>query len=92
MPLAWTLHHPINPDSPLFDLDFKKCCAAHGELLVMIQGVDEGSGQVIFARTSYTSEEIGFGACFEDMFKRDPSGRVMSVDMERFDKVQKQVL
>jgi len=91
MPLAWTLHHAIDPDSPLFDLDSQKCRSAHGELLVVIKGVDEGSGQVVYARTSYTSDEIEFDGSFEDMYERDMSGRVLRVDMSRFDKVQRQV-
>ena len=89
MPLAWTLNHSTGPGSPLFDLDSQSFRSVHGEVLVLIKGVDEGSGQVVYARTSYTSQEIEFDACYRDMFKRDPSGRVISLDMTRFDEFQK---
>lgn len=90
MPLAWTLHHSIVSTSPLFELDTDRFHSLHGELLVLIKGIDEDSGQVIYSRTSYTAQEIKFGACYQDMFRRDTSGRVVEVDMSRFDQCEKQ--
>lgn len=92
MPLAWTLHHAIDSESPLFSLDAQRFESVHGELLVLIKAVDESSSQIVYARTSYTSPEVKFDACYEDMLTRDQRGRVTGIDMNRFDSFQNQVV
>jgi len=90
MPLAWTLEHEISHDSPLFGIREVDWRERKDELLVLIKGMDESSGQTIHARCSYAAEEVVFDASYRDMFDRDEAGRVVSIDMDRFDKVDLQ--
>ena len=68
--LSWTLVHPITEDSPLYHFtedDFKK---VHGEILVFITTFDNMYSNTVAARTSFTFNEIVYGAKFETMYNR----------------------
>lgn len=80
--LSWTLVHPITEDSPLFNFseeDFKK---TQGEILVFITTFDNMFSNTVAARTSYTFNEIIYGAKFETMYNRskDSSKTVLHLD------------
>src|SRR6266849_1978559 len=67
-PLAWTVVHPINKDSPFFgetEQTFRKCEA---EVLVILTGFDETFSQIVHTRSSFRGEEIVWGAKFKSMF------------------------
>ena len=68
--LSWTLVHPITQESPLYNFtedDFKR---THGEILVFITTFDDMFSKTVAARTSYTFNEIIYGAKFETMYNR----------------------
>jgi hypothetical protein len=72
--LSWTLVHAITEKSPLYDFtedDFKKI---HGEILVFITTFDDMFSNTVAARTSYTFNEIIYGAKFETMYNRSKDG------------------
>jgi inward rectifier potassium channel len=72
--LSWTLVHPITEKSPLYNFtedDFKK---THGEILVFITTFDDMFSNTVAARTSYTFNEVIFGAKFETMYNRSKDG------------------
>lgn len=80
--LSWTLVHPITEESPLFNFseeDFKK---AQGEILVFITTFDNMFSNTVAARTSYTFNEIVYGAKFVTMYNRsqDSSKTVLHLD------------
>ncbi|MEZ0128369.1 ion channel [Flavobacterium sp. LBUM151] len=69
--LSWTLVHAITEESPLYNFtedDFKKI---HGEILVFITTFDDMFSNTVAARTSYTFNEIIYGAKFETMYNRN---------------------
>jgi hypothetical protein len=68
--LSWTLVHPMTEESPLYNFteeDFKKI---HGEILVFITTFDDMFSNTVAARTSYTFNEIIYGAKFRTMYNR----------------------
>ena len=72
--LSWTLVHPIDKNSPLYNFteeDFKK---THGEILVFITTFDDMFSNTVAARTSYTFSEIIYGAKFQTMYNRSKDG------------------
>lgn len=80
--LSWTLVHPITENSPLYNFteeDFKK---THGEILVFITTFDDMFSNTVAARTSYTFEEVIYGAKFETMYNRskDNSKTILHLD------------
>ncbi|MRX38226.1 Inward rectifier potassium channel Irk [Flavobacterium sp. LC2016-23] len=72
--LSWTLVHPITENSPLYNFteeDFRK---NHGEILVFITAFDDMFSNTVAARTSYTFDEIIYGAKFQPMYNRSKDG------------------
>ncbi len=81
--LSWTLVHPITENSPLYNFteeDFRKI---HGEILVFITTFDDMFSNTVAARTSYTFNEIIYGAKFETMYNRsnDGSKTILHLDL-----------
>ncbi|MGZ4778092.1 MAG: ion channel [Thermoanaerobaculia bacterium] len=89
-PLAWTVVHPIDKDSPLFgetEQTFRRCEA---EALVMLNGFDETFSQMVHTRSSYRGDEMVWGAKFKSMFNPTDEDGTISVDIHRlheFDRV-----
>lgn len=68
--LSWTLVHPITESSPLYNLtdtDFKD---SEGEILVFLKVFDDMFSTTVVRRSSYSFQEIVYGARFLPMFSR----------------------
>lgn len=83
-PLHWTVVHPITESSPLAHLTEEEFRDSNGEFIVAISGIDEATGQMIQARSSYGPDEVVFYARFADLLGRDREGHV-SVDLRKLD-------
>tara|TARA_B100000809_G_scaffold260974_1_gene308914 strand:+ start:1558 stop:2484 length:927 start_codon:yes stop_codon:yes gene_type:complete len=55
---SWTIVHPINTESPLYNLSHKDIKERKGELILLLSAYDESYSQNLHARTSYKPEEI----------------------------------
>lgn len=83
-PLHWTIVHPIDESSPLFGETPEGLHAADAEVLVLLRGVDEGSSQTVYSRSSYKVDDIVHGARFSDMFLEPLQGKPR-IDVRRLD-------
>ena len=66
---SWTIVHPIDEESPLYnwkEADFKKNDL---EVLALLQAYEETFSQTVHTRTSYTNEELHYGAKFESVIE-----------------------
>lgn len=73
-PIAWTVVHPIDENSPLFhftEQDFKDGSL---ELLVVINGFDETFNQMVHTRFGYGYKDIIWRAKFDVNFEHHPDG------------------
>ena len=86
-PLAWTVVHPIDRASPLCGMTPEGLDEADAELLVLITAIDDKLSQTTQARTSYSAEEIVWGARFADMFEPTEGGP-LAVDVEKLDELE----
>ncbi|WP_396158659.1 ion channel [Flavobacterium sp.] len=68
--LSWTLVHPINESSPLYNLTKEDFEAIKGEVLVFLKVFDDMYSATVVKRTSYSFNEIVFGAKFSPMFSK----------------------
>lgn len=73
--LSWTVVHPIEPSSPLWELSRESLEAMDAEILVSVVGLDAQLSQTIHARHSYLPNEIVWNARFADMLTRASNGR-----------------
>lgn len=67
-PLNWTVVHPIDENSPLYDKTLKDIKKMHGEFLVMLKGYDESYNQIIHTNTSYIAEDMETDVKFQPMY------------------------
>ncbi|XP_078467420.1 inward rectifier potassium channel 13-like [Lampetra fluviatilis] len=84
-----TFHHELGPDSPLLPLLREPCGqekspVEHFELVVFLQAMQEGSGQIFQKRTSYVRGEILLDACFRPVMSLGPDG-TYATNMACFD-------
>ncbi len=84
--LSWTVVHPINEESPFFNLAEKDMQDADMEIIVFLKAFDEDFSNTVIARTSYTYDEIVFGAKYIPIFYDSPEGKGTIVELEKLDK------
>lgn len=87
-PLSWTIVHPIDETSPLNGVDDAKLRATDAEILILLNGFDETYAQTVHTRSSYTADEIVWGARFTTMFVRD-DGAEIAVDIRKLHDFQR---
>jgi inward rectifier potassium channel len=69
--LSWTIVHPINEKSPIYNLTINDLKAKNAEFFVSLRGFEEHSSTIIQRRTSYTADEILGGKKFIKIFGYD---------------------
>lgn len=87
-PLAWTIVHPITPDSPLWGLDAAALQAKDAEILLLLSGTDDTFAATVHARTSYKPDQLDWGTRFTNIFNPPDAAGVMSLDVSRLDETQ----
>jgi inward rectifier potassium channel len=80
--LSWTLVHPITESSPIYgftDADFKNTT---GEIIVFMKAFDDMFSNSVVKRTSYTFDEVVYGAKFDLMYTRsvDDTKTILEID------------
>jgi len=56
--LPWTVTHPIDEESPLYRKSLENMAEENGEIIVVLDGIDEISSQSYQSRWSYVPKEI----------------------------------
>jgi inward rectifier potassium channel len=87
-PLAWTVVHPIDGDSPLFGLTQQDLVATDAEILILLTGIDETFSQTVHARSSYKPEAIKFGRKFANLYNEVEDGKPISIDIRRLSETE----
>ena len=89
--LSWTLVHPITEDSPLYQLTADDIKNTIGEVIVFIKLFDDMYSTTVVKRTSYTFDEVVYGAKYLPMFTRseDENKTILHIDkLNLFEKVR----
>lgn len=89
LPLAWTLVHPINENSPLFGLTKEDFEQSNAEFAILLSAMDETYAQVVHTRTSYKPNEIKCGYKFANIYNETESGEKISIDVRKLSKIEK---
>ncbi|MEI8075760.1 MAG: ion channel [Bacteroidota bacterium] len=85
MTANWTLVHPINEDSPIYQFSKEDMSNAEVELLVFVQGFDESFSNTVISKASYTFEEFIFGAKFIPMYHPNETNDKTILHLDRLD-------
>jgi inward rectifier potassium channel len=81
--LSWTIMHCIDEKSPLYGITLDQLYDMQFELLILLSGTDDTLADVIYARHSYTPDEIRMDHRFVDVISVTPNGRRL-VDLNHF--------
>ncbi|MBA2736910.1 MAG: hypothetical protein H0U50_09025 [Pyrinomonadaceae bacterium] len=88
-PLAWTIVHPINEKSPLYDLTPEDLKKSDAEFLILLTATDETFAQVVHTRSSYKPEEIRFGNKFVSIYNPAEEGETISINIKKLSAIEK---
>jgi inward rectifier potassium channel len=81
--LSWTIMHRIDRSSPLYGYTQEMLAEQQAEIVVMLSGVDETLADRIYARHSYSVDDMVWNHRFVDVLSLTPDGRRV-VDLTRF--------
>ncbi|MEO6538194.1 MAG: ion channel [Ferruginibacter sp.] len=87
--LSWTIVHPINEESPLFNFtetDFKN---TKGEIIVFVKAFDDMFSNTVVSRSSYTFVEIIYGAKYKPMFHQDKISSSTILELDKLNDYEK---
>ncbi len=89
-PSSWTVVHPIDEGSPLRGMTDRDLRRAKAEFIVLIKAFDDTFSQTIYARTSYTADEVRWGARFTPMLFTGMDG-MTDLDVGRLNALEEAV-
>ena len=89
LPLAWTVVHPINEDSPLYNCSEADLIKADAEILVILSAIDETFAQTVHTRTSYKVDEIKFGYKFSNLYNQTTNDEPITIDVRKLSEIEK---
>ncbi|MBI1781844.1 MAG: transporter [Sphingobacteriales bacterium] len=79
LPMNWTVVHPIDEESPLWNLTGEDFTAADVEVYVLVRGYNDVYANTVQQRTSYTYNEIQFNRKFIPMYQETPNGTILEL-------------
>jgi inward rectifier potassium channel len=71
---SWTLFHPVDEKSPLFGLGPEELEAMDAYFVVILEGLDDASGQKVHVRNGYGASDLRFGHVYSDILTQTESG------------------
>jgi inward rectifier potassium channel len=81
--MNWTVVHPINEESPLWNFTQEEMRSADLELYVQVTGFDHIFSNVVMQRTSYTFEEIVWDAKFDPMYQESSENATTIIQLNK---------
>lgn len=89
--MNWTVVHPINEESPLHNFTKEDLANADLEIMILVTGFDPVFSNQVLQRTSYTFDELVWGAKFSLMYHQSEDGETTILELDklsRYDRVE----
>lgn len=87
--MNWTVVHPIDENSPLYHYTSDDLVKGDFELMVQVTGFDPVFSNQVLQRTSYTFNELVWGAKFSQMYHQDEDGDTTILELDKLSHYQK---
>ncbi|MCU1228051.1 MAG: channel, inward rectifier [Acidobacteria bacterium] len=87
-PLSWTIVHPIDSASPMFNLSPEELRERDGEFLILLNGFDETFSQTVHTRSSYKPDEVICNARFKSILNIPNDDGLISIDIRKLHEVE----
>jgi inward rectifier potassium channel len=81
--LSWTLVHYITEESPLYHYTKNDVTETKMEVVVTIKAFDDHFSNIVQQRTSYSYNQVVYGARFLPMFERAPGGDYTIMELDK---------
>ena len=81
--LSWTIVHNITEDSPLYGYDQQMIHESKMEVIANIRAFDDHFSNIVQQRTSYTHDQVLYGARFLPMFERARDGEYTMLELDK---------
>jgi inward rectifier potassium channel len=85
--LTWMIMHPIEPDSPIADWVPGGEAPPNSELIVVLAGVDDRTGQTMHGRWAYAPDDIRWNTRFVDILGQTADG-TRTINYRHFHEVE----
>ncbi|MDI9320046.1 MAG: ion channel [Phycisphaerales bacterium] len=89
--LSWTLVHVIDEQSPFWRLNEDELMRTKFEVIVGVKAFDDHYSNIVQQRTSYTTNDLVFGAKFLPAFHRSPDGSHTVLNLHQLNKMERVV-
>ncbi|HEY0428793.1 MAG TPA: ion channel [Pyrinomonadaceae bacterium] len=88
-PLSWTIVHPIDEKSPMYNLTQEDLEKSDAEILILLSAMDETFAQPVHTRSSYKHFEINAGYKFANLYNENKLDEPISIDIRKLSKIEK---
>lgn len=89
LPLAWTIVHPINEESPLYGVTEEDLLGSDAEVLVLLTATDETFASIVHTRSSYKHGEIMTGHKFVNIYNPVEDNEPISINIRKLSAIEK---
>lgn len=86
--LSWTVVHPINEQSPLWNVTEAELLGSDAEFLILLTGIDDIFSQTVHSRSSYKAQEVVWGAKFASIYEPQNPGDPVAIDVQRLSETE----
>lgn len=86
--MNWTVVHPIDEESPLLQFSKEDMQQSDLELYVQVSGFDNIFSNMVMDRSSYTYEEIIWGAKFKPMYHESADGNTTILELDKLNEFE----
>jgi inward rectifier potassium channel len=83
LPMNWTVVHPLDDKSPLFEYSSDDMRKSDLEIYVSVRGFDDVYSNIVQERTSYIHDEILFNRKFIPMYHESKDGKTTIVELDK---------
>lgn len=88
-PLSWTIVHPIDDNSPMFEMTQADLEESEAEIMILLSAMDETFAQMVHTRSSYKPEEIKVGYKFVSIYNKTQPNEPLSIDIRKLSQIEK---
>jgi inward rectifier potassium channel len=81
--MNWTIVHPLNEDSPIYEYSAKDLADSDAEFLILLKTFDNTYSQIVHTRSSYKYDAIIWGAKFKPMYHRAKNGSSTILELDK---------
>jgi inward rectifier potassium channel len=85
--LSWTIVHPIDEESPLFNLTLNDFEQIDLQLLFFLKAFDESYSQTVHTRVGYSNKDILWGKKFVPMYQRSENGATTILELQKLNEM-----